>query len=100
MIKQRRLTVTTSLQELVSEDPNRTSFLVQNIDDESIAGIYNRKEEPYGAIYLYPGCWLYFEKHDDADKQWWIKMDAGSGYIHVVQFYREAPVPKPSWWPY
>jgi len=90
LIKQRRLEVTTAIQELVSEDPGRTSFLVQNIGDSAIGGIYARKDNPHGAIYLYPHCWLYFEKVDDADKQWWIKADVGTiYYIHVVEFYRE-----------
>jgi hypothetical protein len=98
--KQRRLYLTTTIAELISEDPNRTSFIVQNVDDESVVGIYVRKEEPVGSLWLYPHSWIYFEKQDDADAQWWAKTDTGTAYVRIIEFYREAPTPKPTWLPY
>jgi len=94
LIKQHRLAVTATIAELVSEDPARTAFFIENIDDSNYFAIYARKEEAHGGIYLYPHRWLYFEKQDDADKQWFIKGTAG--YVHIVEFYRE-PEPSPTW---
>jgi len=90
LIKQRRLTVGGTIIELVSEDPSRTAFLVQNVGDYT-TWIYARKEAPTGSIWLFPHCWLYFEKDDDADKQWWIISDGGTSYVHVIEFYRKPP---------
>jgi len=92
LIKQFRLTLTgaTTPIELVSESPGRTGLFIQHISDDYEAGIYARKENPHGGIYLYPHSWIFLEKDDDADKQWWIKGQAGL-LIHVVEFFREKP---------
>lgn len=89
MIKARTLTVGTTVIEMVSEDPRRTSFFVQNLDDESKVRIYARKDNPYGAITVYPHSWISFEKEDDADKQWWTRVDTGSVDLIINEFYRQ-----------
>jgi len=77
------------MQELVNEDPRRTSFMVINFDASNNVRIYNRKEDYQGGIYVFAKSWLQFEKEDDADKQWFIKRDAGTSIVHIIEFYRE-----------
>lgn len=79
------------MQELVNEDPQRYSFMVINFDASNNVRIYNRKVDYQGGIYVFPKSWLEFEPHNDASKQWFIKRDAGTSIVHIIEFY---PDPK------
>lgn len=65
--------------------------MVVNIDASNTARLYNRKDDYQGGIYIYPKSWMQFFKDDDGDKQWFVKRDTGSSYIHVIEFYRIKP---------
>jgi len=86
LIKQRKLWIDTTITELVSLDPSRKSFIVQNTDESIDALLYTNKEEISGGLYVYPQCWLQFFKEDDADKQWFVVGGAGH-YIRILEIY-------------
>jgi len=84
--------------ELVSNDPLRESFIVQNVSDSEIVSIYNKPGKEHEGIFLYPHTWLQFFKEDEADKQWYVFSETGGATnIHLIELY---PAPKKpfGWW--
>jgi len=86
--------------ELVSNDPNRDSFIVQNVSDSEIVSIYNKPGKEHEGIFLYPHTWIQFYKEDDAEKQWYVFSETGgTTNIHLTELYLEVKKPDPwKWW--
>ena len=86
--------------ELVSENPRRMSFIVQNVSDSEIICLYNKPGKEYEGIYLYPHSWLQLFEDDDADKQWYVfSITGGATNIHLIELFPKAK--KTPWmWPW
>jgi len=90
----KKLALTVTLIELVPTSPKRKSFIVQNMNDTEVIAIYVAEEPSgVGSFFIEPGCWVQFEKDDDAAKQWWVRTVSGSGYAWITEFFEE-----PSGW--
>ena len=89
-VRQRRLTVTGTMQELVPADRNRTHFVVHNIDENNSVRVYQREDKAEGGIYIWPRQWIEWEKEDAAEEAWYVKCAAGASiYAHVIEFFRK-----------
>ncbi|GAI39265.1 unnamed protein product [marine sediment metagenome] len=45
---------------LVSKEPLRSSFIVQNVDATVVVCIYTKPGKEFEGIYLYPQTWIQF----------------------------------------
>lgn len=81
---------------LVSKEPLRSSFIVQNVDDTVIVTIYTKPGKELEGIRLYPHTWLQFEKEDTCDLRWYVVTVAGTTNLHVLELFTEKPVRR--WW--
>jgi len=77
--------------ELVSANPRRRSFIVQNVSDSEIVSIYNKPGKENEGIYLYAHTWLQFQPADEPQKQWYCySTTGGTTNLHLIEFFEEA----------
>lgn len=89
MARQRRLTATSTIIELVPANPQRESFYVTNVSDKDEIRIYQHKDAPQGGIYIWAHGWRQFEAEDEPEEQWFVKTGGSTIYVHVAEFFKK-----------
>jgi len=77
---------------LVSANPRRRSFIVQNVSDSEIVSIYNKPGKENEGHYIYPHGWRqFFKEEDEGHKQWYCySTTGGTTNLHLIEFFEEA----------
>lgn len=83
---------------LVSKEPLRTSFIVQNVDVTNAISVYTKPGKELEGLIVQAQTWVQFEKEDDCDKKWYVVAVAGTPTLHVLEFFTEKEKKKGFWW--